>query len=298
MSVLTSWWTKRRAEARWWRKQEMMFRGADVLVVSHTKSGRTWLRVMISHLYHLRYGVPPEELIGYDNFQRLAAEIPRMHFVRDTHFDRDNPRRDFGLAPERQKVVFLIRDPRDVAISFYFQVRHRATDRALGHKGFDLSVRSLPLASFVADPRYGVPRVIRHFNSWLAEMPAIRQKLVVRYEDLKARPEAELARIASFLSLSLDEGQIAAAVRFASFESLREKERSGFFNSRKLGGEGGNPESFKVRRGEVSGYRQYVTAEQAAELDRLVATTLDPAFGYAAQGPEARTTSALAVSNG
>src|SRR5690349_3869149 len=108
---------------RWWRKHAQRFRQSEVLTVSHTKSGRTWLRVMMSHLYHLSYGVPVDELIRFDNFHRLNAAIPRMHFVRDTRFDRDRPDRDFGVS-RGQKIIFLLRDPRDVAVSFFFQIRH------------------------------------------------------------------------------------------------------------------------------------------------------------------------------
>jgi hypothetical protein len=45
-------------------------------------------------------------------------------------------------------------------------------------------------------------------------------------------------------------------------------------------GEVGNPDSFKVRRGKVGGYRDYLSDEQAAELDGLVATRLSSVFGY------------------
>jgi len=39
------------------------------------------------------------------------------------------------------------RDPRDVAVSFFFQIRHRATDRELSRKGFPADVRRLQLAA-------------------------------------------------------------------------------------------------------------------------------------------------------
>jgi hypothetical protein len=278
----------RPSDDRWWRKHARRFRESDVLTVSHTKSGRTWLRVMMSHLYHLNYGVPADELIRFDNFHRLNAAIPRMHFVRDTRFDRDRPARDFGVSPG-QKLIFMLRDPRDVAVSFFFQIRHRATDRELVRKGFPADVRRMPLYDFAVDPRYGVPRVIRHFNTWGEEMPDYPAVLLVRYEDLRANPEFELERVVRFLSLPVDAEQIAATVRFASFESLRQKEQDGFFRSGKLeAADSANPDSFKVRRGEVSGYRQYFTPEQAAQLDQMVDSSLDPGFGYGAASASGR----------
>jgi hypothetical protein len=37
---------------------------AAVLVISRTKSGRTWLRAMASHLCQLRRGVPVDRLLA------------------------------------------------------------------------------------------------------------------------------------------------------------------------------------------------------------------------------------------
>ena len=44
-------------------------------------------------------------------------------------------------------------------------------------------------------------------------------------------------------------------------------------------GDKDNPQSFKVRKAKVGGYRDYFTDEQCAQLDVMVAE-LDPIFGY------------------
>ena len=41
-----------------------------------------------------------------------------------------------------------------------------------------------------------------------------------------------------------------------------------------------NPDSYKVRRAKVGGYRDYFTDEEVAVIDRLVADALDPMFRY------------------
>src|ERR671918_1368046 len=43
---------------------------ADVVVVSFGKSGRTWLRVLLSRFYQLRYGLRSSAFIGFDNLNR------------------------------------------------------------------------------------------------------------------------------------------------------------------------------------------------------------------------------------
>ncbi|MCH2100170.1 MAG: hypothetical protein MK142_17455, partial [Pseudomonadales bacterium] len=44
---------------------------ADAAVVSFGKSGRTWLRVMLSHFYKVRHGLDTEMLIEFDNMHRV-----------------------------------------------------------------------------------------------------------------------------------------------------------------------------------------------------------------------------------
>jgi len=56
-------------------------------------------------------------------------------------------------------------------------------------------------------------------------------------------------------------------------------------------GDRGNPDSYKVRRGKVGGYRDYFDDAEIARIDALVTETLDPVYGYGSGGdaaPEAR----------
>jgi hypothetical protein len=45
-------------------------------------------------------------------------------------------------------------------------------------------------------------------------------------------------------------------------------------------GDKDNPDSFKVRRAKVGGYRDYFTDEEVAAIDAKLAAELDPLFGY------------------
>jgi hypothetical protein len=278
---LSRWLLPGRHDRRFWRKHALMFREADVLVIAHTKSGQTWLRAMLSHLFHLRYGVPADELIHFDNLQRREPAIPKFYVTRDTSLERHaRAAGDFRIAPH-QKVIFLVRDPRDTAVSFFFHVQHRATPRELARKEIPEDARRLSISEFVAHPDYGVPRVIRFLNRWRIEAAALQHARVLRYEDLLARPEAELLRLASFLELDVDEAQIAAAVRFAAFDNLQRLEREGFFRSDRLGAkDAGDANTYKVREGRVGGYRQHLTSEQVQAIDRTVEDELHPAFAY------------------
>ena len=68
---------------RGWLEQQRLDR-ADYVIVSFGKSGRTWLRVMISRIYQRRHGLS-DELIEYGNYHRANAALPRVLFTHDNY---------------------------------------------------------------------------------------------------------------------------------------------------------------------------------------------------------------------
>lgn len=263
------------------RKNRRMLEQADALIISHTKSGRTWLRVMISYLYHLKYGTPPTELLIFDNLHRINAKIPRIFFTRDTRvptFSRSTP---YIHVRQDKKTLFLVRDPRDVAVSFYFHICNRASDRELGRKGISRKAKKLTMYDFVADQALGVPRVIEHFNRWHREMKSMDHALLIKYEDMKTEPVKSLSQAMDLVDPNFSTEDIEQAVEFASFENLARKEQDGYFSSGRLTAADPSDEGTrKVRRGKIGGYRDYFSDEQIRHLDELVQTQLDSFYGY------------------
>ena len=277
---LRDWWLTLK-DSRLTAERVRSFAAADVLVVSFTKSGRTWLRVLLSNFYSRRFGLSPKELIDGDNFHRQVAEVPRVFFAPDTRFPYPELGRPRVEAAPRQKVVFLVRDPRDVAVSFHFHVKRRASERELRRKKIPEAARDLDLDSFVLDPGFGASRVIGYLNRWVEERQRLPNVHLLRYEDLHADTEKAFAALLAFMGEPADPALVAETVRFAAFESLQQKEQEGFFHSDRLGRkQSGDAESAKVRKGRIGGYREALRPETVQELDRLIAERLDSAFGY------------------
>ena len=67
------------------REEFHKLREADVVVVSFGKSGRTWLRVMLSRYYQLCYGLAQRHLIGFANLHEKNPAIPRILFTHDNY---------------------------------------------------------------------------------------------------------------------------------------------------------------------------------------------------------------------
>ncbi len=252
--------------------------GADYVLLSRAKSGRTWLRAMLSRLYQRRHGLPPQQLLEYDNFHRQQRAIPTVAMTHGHELDKlaRDPRH--GPTLRAKPTVFLARDPRDVAVSEYFQ----ATRRASGYKREMYAVEGeMSLFDFVMQARPGLPAICDYLNLWQRELEGWDAVHRLNYEALRAEPEAEMSRLCRFLGADFGAEEIAEAVAFASFEALKAKEKDDFFNNSRLRARNSeDPDSFKVRRGKVGGYRDYFDAEQIAKIDAFVAERLDPGLGY------------------
>ena len=278
---------KWRDQRRIVRKRLPRIKAAEVILVSYPKSGRTWLRVMISHIYHLRYNTPVTELIEFDNLHAINPKIPKILFEHEMHLPKYLSWRLVRSLPDK-KLIFLVRDPRDVIVSYYFHYATRSKLRERLRLGLPRDVAGTPLADFALDPRYGLPAVIGFMNRWLDVASRSPRMFLLRYEDVRAEPKTALRQLCDFLGEPASEAELEAAVAFASFERLQKMERQHFFGSERMQPrDATDPNAFKVRRGKVGGYRDYLDDRQIAMVDDLVASRLRPRFGYA-QGPGGR----------
>jgi hypothetical protein len=267
---------------RWLRGREdfRKLRLADAVVVSFGKSGRTWLRVLLSRVFQLQHGLSERAIIGFDNLHYRTGLVPRIMFTHDNYVKDYTGHRHSKADFYDKKVVFLARDPRDVAVSQYFQWKYRMKPNKREINAYP--VADLAPFDFVMSDA-GLPKVIAFMNLWAKEAPEIKEFMIVRYEDLRARPEATLKTLLEFLGTPASEAQITDAVEFASYDNMKRMERQRVFwlsGGRLMPKDRSNPNSYKVRRGKVAGYRDDFDAAQLAQIDRVVETTLDPLYGY------------------
>jgi hypothetical protein len=274
---------------RWRRGQEeyRKYRLSDFVFVSYGKSGRTWIRVMLSRYYQQTYALPERILMGFDNFHKINAAVPRIFFTHDnylrTYTGNTNSKKDFY----RKRVVLLVRRPQDVAVSQFFQWKYRMRPEKMAINQYPPAGSDISIYDFVMNPDCGLPRIIDFLNLWAHELPNIEHLLMVRYEDMRVQPEVELPRIIKFLDMNPDDERIREAIEFSSVENLRKLEAENYFGSggRVKAKDSSNPDSFKVRRAKVGGYRDYFDDDQVATIDNMVNTRLSAVFGYGTEEP-------------
>ena len=268
---------------RWARGMEETHKLAksDYAFVSYGKCGRTWLNAMLSKYFQLRCGLPDCTLFDFDNLHRLNPAIPTLLLTHDNYirdFVRSGPRKTAFYA---KPTSLLVRHPADVATSLYFHWKHRMRPDKNALNRFPAHGTDISIYDFVIYPTV-LPEILRYMNEWTAEIPRVRNLLLTRYEDLRADPSRELERLVRWMGETPDDAHIAAAVDFAAFENLKKLEESAAFTGdRRLKPSAiDNPDSYKVRRGKVGGYRDYFDGDQLAVIEKQIRNNLDPGFGY------------------
>jgi alcohol sulfotransferase len=257
---------------------------ADIVVVSFGKSGRTWLRVMVSHLFRVMYDLPENAILGFDNFHNLNRAVPKVFFTHDNYIkdftgDFETKEPFYG-----KRVVLLARDPRDVAVSQFFQWKFRIKPTKVAINNYPPMGSDIELFDFITGDNGGsIAAVTDYLNLWASEADKVEHFHLLRYEDLRSEPRLELRKLLDFMQVDASEEHVNAAVDYSSYENMKKMESKQQFRlagGRMMPRDKDNPNSYKVRRAKVGGYRDYFTDEEVVVIDKLLADTLDPMFGY------------------
>ena len=273
----------RRQLERWLRGREEFrsLRRSEVAIVSCGKSGRTWLRMLMSRFFQIRYGFSGGLLIKGNNYSH--DDIPRVFFTHDSYLHYYTGNFHSKIEYRKVKTMLLVRHPADVAVSQYFQWKHRIQPRKKWLNEYPLDDANISMFDLAMHPHAGVPYVVGFLNNWRREWESREDLNVVRYEDMSADSHGQLRRILGFLGFAATDMEIEECVRFASFENMRRIEEHGvfWFAGRGMRGKkSADPNVFLVRRGKAGGWRDYLSDDQVAAVERYIEEHLKPGFGY------------------
>jgi hypothetical protein len=249
------------------------------IIVSIPKSGRTWLRVFL-RAYCCALEHRPFTL---DEHETTASGLPDFVFTHDLwkHRTTDNVTdaiRGKHLVPQqaadRKPILVLCRDPRDVVVSLFFQLSKRRRE-------FDG-----PLSDLIHHPRFGIVSMVEVMNTWMREWGEKKNFKLLRYEDCRQDTRAAFEAALKFFGFeSIDEEALNHGLRFSSFDNMKKMEASRQFQKGiLLPQDPADPDSFKVRRGIVGGYREYLSAGELHSVEQAM-RSLDIRFGYGERTP-------------
>lgn len=241
--------TSLRAPLIWWRHRGL--NASDVFLASYPRSGNTWMRFLLS-----------EVLTGAAEFQNVGFLIPNVRRHRKAaallgsgHLIKTHEK----YRREYKKAIYLVRDPRDVAVSYYY------FDNP-SNKSLDDFVRL-----FVRGRCNSFGTWQKHVQSWLDSPLAGRGNLlVIKYEDMQSSLENAMERTLQFLGVSPKPGIIRQAIANNSVQRLRAKETQALAAGVTLAGQpigvdgDGGP---YIRKGRTGEWREKLTPQQAKLIE-------------------------------
>lgn len=274
------------------RLQRRLLRRADLLMIRHPKTGGTWLRTMLTHLYAQHYGISTRRVFKSDELALQHKGLPRW-LISNGYFswERIIAERFRSNSSELagKKTLFVARHPGDIVVSWYIQYtkRTKAFKRELleWEAATPIDREHVSRSEFLRHPDLGLPALIRYHNFWAEQLVKRPDALIVRYEDLRLDPKRSLAKIAEFIGEDFTAEEIEKTIAFTDFGHMRKLEEGNYFrnNSLKLR-DAKDPEMRKVRRAQVGGYCQDLDADDLAWVDQQITEQLDPVFGYGREG--------------
>jgi hypothetical protein len=192
----------------------------DVFLVSYPRSGNTWTRFLLGNLLY------PDAPVTFSN---IESRIPEIYFNGDRVL-RALPRPRMlksheSFQPHYPNVIYVVRDPRDVAISYY---HHNVKARNIPD--------DYPMTSFV--PRFIAGEFDQKFGSWrdnVLSWVTLRGEnpnfMMLRYEEMKGDAAGALLNVVAFLEhcsfrkIDSSPEALQRAIELSSPERMRELEK-------------------------------------------------------------------------
>jgi hypothetical protein len=244
----------------------------DTFIVSYPRSGNTWTRFLVANLLH------PEEPTSFANIERLVPDseaqssrylrrIPRPRVIKSHQY----------FDPRYKRVIYVVRDPRDVALSYYdFERKYRHIDDAYPLQNYASDFVSGRLSS--ADwGTWG-----ENVGSWVSTRRGQKDFLLLRYEDMLENTMLEVAKIAAFFGTEAAAERVRGAVERSSVQRMRGLEKL----------QGKDWVSTKNKRSDIPFVRTAASGHWMSKLPKNSIAEIESAWGplMAALGYELATT--------
>lgn len=182
----------------------------DIYLVEFPKSGITYLGFLLGNIELLLDGKSHEQ-ISFFNYSQyipdvsLVGGMPIRRWARRTFIKSHE-----SFTPFYVHLVYLIRHPEDVMVSYYNYMRDEGLQTTF--------------PEFISSPRYGIRAWCDHVSSWITNSSNARRIHLMRYEDLVQSPMACLTDLYRNLGVNVPEHIIKTAIERSQIDKMKQSE--------------------------------------------------------------------------
>ena len=208
----------------------------NVFYVTTQKAGNHWIKAVFNDSRVRRYSrlwSYPGHNYEWDEFH---TRFPRFHFVPALFIS-------YGLyewiiKPKDYRTFYIMRDPRDVVVSWYHSMRdtHRLAGKVDKHRAI---LRSMSLEDGIT---YCIETLAYRFafmRTWALEGPKDPAVLMMRFENLVANPKVEFRRIMAHCRIPIPDAELDTVLNDYTKDKMRvlDEEARSFLRKRSLSDE-------------------------------------------------------------
>ena len=245
------------------------FDDTELYLVSYPCSGRTWLRVLIGKTLCDHFSIDEKLMLDTPTLTQRVG-IPKSTYTHDCSLVEDyfyyfaNEVFFDKIRFSGKKVILLIRDPRDVMVSYYSHLAKR-------DEKYDGTI-----SEFIHDKKVGIKKLLAFNNLWLENKHLLKDLLIIQYEDLRQETAEILSKMISFMEVNdCSNDIIENAIEFASFDNMKKLEQMNYWKDHSraniLQPRSSKPDSSKVRKGKVGGFSDSLNAKDIEFIDQSIA---------------------------
>jgi hypothetical protein len=170
----------------------------DIYIVEFPKSGITWLSNILGHI-ESEY-TDKNNYVTFYNHHKYVVDIHQAQGVNiNRTLKRTFIKSHAEFNPYYYFVVYLIRNPFDVMVSYF---------NFLKHSGYDNSFEF-----FIRDKKYGIKKWKNHVDSWFYKKIMAQRIHFMRYEDLMSEPIKTIENLYKNLGVHISDEVIKKAVQ-------------------------------------------------------------------------------------
>ncbi|XP_003514216.1 alcohol sulfotransferase A [Cricetulus griseus] len=205
-------------------RHKFVIRDEDTIILAYPKSGSHWLVEIVCLIQTKGNPEWVQTVSVWDRSPWIETESGRQNLINKKGPHLMASHLPFHLFPKsffssKAKVIYVIRNPRDVLVSgYFFWCKTKLVKKAESLRTyFEWFLKGhVPFGSW-----------FEHTRGWLS-MRGSENFLLLSYEDMKKDTRRAIEKICDFLGKKLEPQELDMVLKYSSFQAMKENKMSNF----------------------------------------------------------------------